>query len=52
VLTVGAKDDPERVPRRGCVCILLITEDGGTQPGTYARCFEHKRIARDNYDGD
>lgn len=49
---MGAKDDPERAPRRGCVCAVFITEPDGTHPRTYARCLAHKRIARENYVGD
>lgn len=38
--------------RRGCVCVLFITAEDGTQRGTRARCLGCKRIARDNHVGD
>jgi hypothetical protein len=51
---MGAPDDPGRAPRRGCCCLLFITEDTGTHPRSYIRadCFTHRRIARENYLGD
>jgi hypothetical protein len=50
---MGAVDDPERAPRRGCQCALFITEEGGTQPGTCViGCLEHRRIAKENFVGD
>jgi hypothetical protein len=52
VLTVAAPEAPDRTPRRGCTCVLFITEESGTQRGTYARCLDHKRIARQNHAAD
>lgn len=49
---MGAKDDPERAPRRGCLCALFITAEDGTHPRSYTRCLEHRRIARENYLGE
>jgi hypothetical protein len=34
--------------RRGCTCLLMITEDGGTQPRSYIACAAHRRTAEDN----
>jgi hypothetical protein len=47
---MSAKGDPERAPRRGCACVLFITEAGGTQPGTCViGCLLHKRVAKENH---
>lgn len=49
---MGAKGDLERAERRGCCCAVFVTEAGGTQRGSYTRCLEHKRTAKENRDGE
>lgn len=50
---MGAPNDPDRIPPRGCRCVLFITEPDGTQPGTCViGCLVHKRVAKENFVGD
>lgn len=34
--------------RRGCLCMLFISDETGTRPQSYIACAEHRRMAEDN----